>query len=694
MTRMRDNMPTILIFLVVAFIITIVFEWGMDYLGLKTGSRDYVGIINDRQITYQEFVELVRQRSEQQKSQTGKEPDENELNRIRDEVWNSLVTQTLVDEEIKRLGIDVPDQEIVDWVKGDNPPEFLYRQFVDSTGKFNRAAYEAAIADPRNKEIWIQIEQGLKKQRMQEKLQSIITATVRVTESEILQRYLDMNQKYNIEYILFDPNKFVTDEEANLTDSDIEKFYNENSSEFKVEPTRKLKYVKFIELPSSKDTQSVLAELEDVLEKVRTGADFIDMLNTYSEVPQTEIFYKHNELSPIKQEKLLSAKVGEIIGPFLDTDGYHLVKILEERNGTDEYIRASHILIDAQNNDTAKALSRAKEILARVRQGENFAALAKDYSNDPGSAAQGGDLGWFGKGRMVKPFEDACYKAQVNQIVGPVKTQFGYHIIKVTGKSKREIKIADITIPVKVSSETRSLIYQNAQDFRYLATENDFIKEAEIAKYQVLETPAFTKDGIIPGIGKNPAITRFAFEKSLSDISEVFPIPEGYAVFMISEIKKGGIRPLSEIKESLRPRVLREKKMKILKEKVSEIRNQVSETDQLQKITEKYPNLNIQNTGQFTPNSGIPGVGRDLKLIGALESLRLNQVSKPLEGTRGYYLVKILEKSNIDTTDYTNSKNVLRQQLIQIKKNQLISEWLESLKKKADIEDNRDMYFR
>ncbi len=694
MTKMRDNMPTILILLVVAFILTIVFEWGMDYLELKSRSHDYVGVINGRKISYQEFIELVRQRSEQEKQQTGKEPDENALNRIRDEVWNSLVTQTLIEEEIKRLRIDVPDQEIVEWVKGDNPPEFLYRQFLDSNGVFNRAAYEAAIADPRNREIWIQIEQGLKKQRMQEKLQSLILASVRVSESELFEKYLEQNLKINMEYVFFDPNKYVTDEEANITDTDIEKYYNEHSSEFKIEPTRKLKYVKFIEVPSSKDTQSVIAELEDVLKKVHSGADFLDLLNTYSETPTTEIFYKHGELSPTKEEKLFSAKVGEIVGPFSDFDGYHLVKILEERNGNDEYIRARHILINIQGNDSTSAINEAKEILSKLKRGESFATLAKQYSKDPSSAEKGGDLGWFGKGRMVKPFEDACYKAQKNQIVGPVRTQFGYHIIQVIDKSKREIKIADIAIPVKISSETRSLIYQNAQDFRYLAQENGFIKEAEVAKYQILETPAFTKDGVIPGIGKHPALNRFAFTKDLGDISEVFPIPEGYGVFMISEIKKGGIRPLNEVKESLKPRVLREKKMKILAKKVLEIRKELSDTDPLQKITEKYPDITIQTTGQFSMITSIPGIGRDIKLNGALYNLQSNIVSKPIEGTRGYYIIKILEKTEIDTTAYNSQKDMFKKQILQTKKSQFISEWLEQLKKNADIEDNRDMFFR
>ncbi len=666
----------------------------MDYLGLSSQSQEFVGVINDRNINYQEFVELVRERSEQLKTQTGNEPDENELNRIRDEVWNSLVTQTLIDEEIQRLGIEVPDQEIIDWVKGENPPEFLYRQFVDSLGNFNRQAYESAIADPRNKEIWIRVEEGLKKQRMQEKLQSIILAGVRVSESEIFQKFAEQNLKLGAEYIFFDPNKFVTDEEANVTDANIEKFYNENASEYKVGATRKLKYVKFIEAPSSKDTLSVVAELDDIMRRTAAGADFIDLLSTYSENQNIDIFYKPSDLTPVKADKLFLAKVGDIVGPFTDHDGFHLVKVLEEKAGTEEFIRASHILFSAQGADTVKVLVEAKNVLNRIRAGEDFAKLAEKFSQDPGSAAKGGDLGWFGKGRMVKQFEEAALKTPINQITGPIRTQFGYHIIKVIGKSKRELKIADITIPVRVSSETRSAIYQKAQDFKYLAEENDFIKEAEVAKYDVIETPAFGEIGIIPGIGHQPSINRFAFEKKRGTISDVLPLTEGYGVFMISEVKKEGIQPLAELKESIRPRVLRDKKMQLLKNKVSDYRKRLQSSDPLSNLTQQNPDLAIQTTGQFTLGGGVPGIGRDMMFIGSLLALKLNEVSKPIEGMRGYYIAKLTERVEIDSTAYKAQKEMLSTQILQTKKSQFLSEWLEQLKKNAEIKDNRDLYFR
>ena len=148
MTRMRDSMPVILFGLLIAFLITIIFEWGMDYLGLRSGRQELLGKINGRKVTYQEFAELVKTYSDQQKAQSGQAPDENAQRQIRDQVWQSLVTQQLVEGEIQRLGLAVSDQEIIDWVRGENPPEDLRRFFVDSTGQFRREVYEQFLNDP------------------------------------------------------------------------------------------------------------------------------------------------------------------------------------------------------------------------------------------------------------------------------------------------------------------------------------------------------------------------------------------------------------------------------------------------------------------------------------------------------------------------------------------------------------------
>jgi peptidyl-prolyl cis-trans isomerase D len=149
MTRMRDSMPVILFGLLIAFLITIIFEWGMDYLGMSGGGgSDVVGKINGTKVTYKEFSEMVKSASDNQKAQSGAEPDETALTQIREQVWQNIVTQRLVDEELQRMGIVVSDQELINWVRGETPPDDLRKNFTDSTGTFRRDVYEQFLANP------------------------------------------------------------------------------------------------------------------------------------------------------------------------------------------------------------------------------------------------------------------------------------------------------------------------------------------------------------------------------------------------------------------------------------------------------------------------------------------------------------------------------------------------------------------
>ncbi|HTO94635.1 MAG TPA: SurA N-terminal domain-containing protein, partial [Bacteroidota bacterium] len=293
---MRDSMPVILFGLLIAFLITIVFEWGMDYLGIRGGQSDWVGKVNGKKVTYREFSELVKNLSDNTKAQTGQEPDEAGSRELRDQAWQTIVTERLVSEEVARLGITVSDQELRDWVFGDNPPAELRRNFTDSSGNFNREMYEQVLANPNQ---YIQdprgqdpnyglrkiqdLEKMLRQQRTQAKLQSLILASVRVTDGELMQRFADGSVRYEAAYALFDPNVLVKEGDVQVTDDDIRAYYQENIDQYKFEASRKLKYVLFPESPTSADTAARLKDMEDALSKAKAGVDFLSLVYTYSD---------------------------------------------------------------------------------------------------------------------------------------------------------------------------------------------------------------------------------------------------------------------------------------------------------------------------------------------------------------------------------------------------------------------------
>jgi peptidyl-prolyl cis-trans isomerase D len=693
MTRMRNNMPVILIGLVIVFIITIVFEWGMDYLGMSRQS-DTVGKIEGKKISYQQFSELVREQTEQYKKQSQKDPDENMTRQIREQVWNNLVTQSLLDRETKRAGITVTDQEIVDWVRGENPPEFLVQQFRDSTGNFRRDAYDQALNDPKNRAVWLQVETALRQQRLAEKMQSVVFASVRATDGELRDRYTDQNLKANIQYAFFDPDKFVAENAVTVSDDDLKKVYNENTDEFKQPAARKLKYVFFTDQASAKDSAEIKVEIGSILQRIKSGFDFLEVQKDYSETSPQPTFFKHGELSQEKESAIFSAKVGDVVGPIADYEGEHLFKILEEKKSNDAFVKARHILLSAVTPEQeASARKLANELIARAKRGEDFSALAKQYSTEPGAATSGGALGWFGKGRMVKEFEAVALAGRPGQILGPVKTQFGIHIIKIEGRDNRELKVASITLPIKASSSTKEEAFQRAQDFAYISKKGNFETDAEGSGLKVQETSEFVKGTFIPGLGQFESVNKFAFKNSLGTISDAYQVNSGYAVVKISEIKKEGVRPFEDVKESLRPRTLRQKKMAQLKEIVKQKYSSLGENGDLNTLTADA-NISVQTTGDFSFSSAVPGIGREFAVSGTAKSGPMQKILQPVEGKRGYYLIKILNRTAFDSSAYSATKNMLSMQMVNEKKQRVLTQWLEKMKETAEIEDNRDNFFR
>ena len=683
--------------LAVFFIVYMVLDWGMDLAGRKgyQGNLETVGSVDGTDIEYKDFSEAVQRTLDAQKKQTGADADDETQRQIRSQVWNQMVDQILFEHEIKRLGIKVTDQEIVDWVQGPNPPAMLVNQFKDSTGTFRRDAYYAAMRDPQNRQAWIQVEAVLRQQRLQEKLQSLLFSTVRVTEPEIRERFVDKNEKMDAEFVLFDVNRLVPDSEVVVTDNDLKDYYNKHQEDYAVKAARKLEYVVFKQTPSAQDTAAVLGDMKHIKEQLKAGMDFIDLAKTYSDNPVTEAYYKHGDMSRVKDDAVFAAKKGDVVGPLLDSDGYHLIKILDDREGKTEFVRASHILLNQVTGaDSLKIIQKAKELAQEARNGADFAELARKNSQDLGSASAGGDLGWGTKGTWVKPFEEAVFKAKVGQIVGPIRTPFGWHIIKVTGRSRREVKIADIVEKIKASSQTLDDAYNSAQDFVSLAKDEGFEKSAELSHYQVLETPSFPKGNYVPGVGMNDAVMSFAFSKSLGSISDPISISTGVAVFKITDVREDGVRPFDEAKTALRVAVLRLKKLEKIKAQVDEFYASLKPTSDLLTAAASLHNVTAMRTGTFTPSDAVNGVGRDPKFIGEALVLKPNEISKPFDGLRGYYIIKLLTKTPLDSARYAAERNTIRDQILQEKKSRLVSDWLAALRNKADIVDNREKYYR
>lgn len=695
LTKIRNNLGKAFAAFAVVFCVYILLDWGMD-LGGNTmgGMADAIGVVNGKKISFKDFSEALRRASESYRTQNSVDPDEDVERQLRIQVWNESVVEKLIETEIERLGIDVSDREIIDIVHGQDPPEFLVSQFRDSLGRFNRQAYDRAIADPQNAPAWLQVEHIIREQRKREKLQSLVTASVRVSESEIRNTFLEKSTTLDVDYLLFDPAVFVSDSAASLTDSDLKSFYADHKEEFKTKATRALKYVFFSHQPLSEDTAAIINEFARLREQMTAGMDFETVAKTHSETPFAEKWVKHGELSRQKENAVFSAKSGTIVGPVFDFEGAHLIKVYDRRKAKDgeEMIRASHILIRAEALDTAAAYAKINDILRQIRAGANFAEMAKQHSED-GSAAEGGDLGYNRKGSWVKPFEDAAWKAPIGRVVGPIRTQFGYHLIKVTDRNADEANIGVLTLKLRAGNETIDKANQAAQDFAFLAKRDGFDKSAKELNYEVKETAEFQDDAYIPAIGVNDIVQNFAFQNDIGDISEPLSVSGGVAVFIVDKARVEGVLPYDEVVDRIRPQALLEKKLAMLEPLVQSTRSSLK-ADNFFAPAESDKRVIARATGPFKASEFIPGIGKDPQFVGAAFGLSPGTISKAVRGMRGYYILMLKNISPFDTAAFAIERPAMREQILQEKRSRVLNDWITTLREHATIEDNRFRFYR
>lgn len=690
MAKMRSLAPAFILSVGALFVLFMVLSDSklMEIFGAHGNN---VGSVNGQDITYQEFVKAVDQQKENQKKQTGQDIDEDNMDQFRDQVWDAVVNQTLVEEQIKKFGITVSDDEVKDIILGDNPPQILKQNFMDSTGKFNRQAYDQAIMDPRNKAPLIQAEEYVKQTRLSEKLQSLLLASINVGENEIRKRFMDQNINLNAQYALVDINQFP-DADFKINDEDLKKYYDNNLIKYHIDAQRKLKYVNFPFIASSDDSSIIKRNLETIVTKMKKydTLSLKSAVEMYSSYPYSKDSMNISQIPPTAIDKFMNSAPGSIIGPVASNEGMALYKLDNIVTGSAEFVKASHILIN--QGDDATRLAEAQKIYDQIKAGASFEQLAKEKSGDKSNADKGGELGWFGKGSMVPDFEKACFEGKVGEILKPVKTPYGYHVIKITGKSDKRFVVEKIIAPVKPSASTKDSKLSLAQDYAFVADKNGMEKEANLMKYNILETTPFVKDAVsIPGIGQSKRLVDWAFDNSKGKVSEPFKMQSGYVVVMVSDVIPEGTRPFDEVKNLIKPEVVKAKKYAKAKDIIESVVGKLN--GNLSMANALNNKITVDTTGNFNLAGGVPKVGRDFAFMDKASSLDVNKISEPVKGLRGYYLIKLISKSAFDNSAYQAQRNQIRDNILQEKKSSFFNQWLTKIKKDAKIVDNRYKVF-
>ena len=354
----------------------------------------------------------------------------------------------------------------------------------------------------------------------------------------------------------------------------------------------------------------------------------------------------------------------------------------------------------SSKNDSMVTKKLAQDLYNRAKSGEDFGSLADDYSVDPGNqGSKGGDLGWFSRGRMVKPFEDAAFDGKKGQILEPIESRHGYHIIfirdKKTENGKEQVLASHILLKIEISPTTLEKIKREAILFSYDAQDNGFSTAVSSHKlssnsHDKLQESSFS----IQGIGGLRSAVRFAFDGKIGDVSDIMENDQYFAVFTINNIIKPGIKPFEDVEEELTNLLKKEKVMTLTLEKAQKLMIDIaSDNKSLIEISNQNPDLDYIKDEQKTLSQGFTSIGRSNYLTGSLLSSKLGETIGPVKTNRGYAIVQLKAVSNFDSTKFEISKESLHRTIFNRKQNQYFNVWLENLKENSDIIDNRKYYF-
>ena len=701
MNKMRDKMPLIIIILIIAFLATIVFEWGMNYVGLGGGS-DAFGKINSKEISYQEFERIVSQQVDQMRQQNPEQDiDEATMNQIRDQVWNSLVSQSISQQAIDKYGITVSDKEILDWIynRPETLPEPIKRNFMDSTGVFNAEFYQQALGmkTPEATQFWQSVESYCRETLLSEKLQTILTEGVVIPESQVLEKYKEENIIADFDFVLLDLNTLTDTTQFAVTDSELKDYYESNKSEFKQNESVKLKYVLFSDAATADDSSAMKREIESYAKDMKTAkledSTLIKLVNQNSSVPYKDEYQPSNKFKGAATTFLFNAKPGDVSDVLITDEGYQAIKFLDSKEGENIYVNATHVLVNF-GTDTAAAKNKAQEIYNRINNGEDIKVLAEQLSDDPSAKQNKGDLGWFTKGAMVKEFEEAAFGANVGTLVGPVKTNFGFHIIKVFGKEKKEFKVAMINKPVVPSSRSKQLVKKKAEDFYYQLDKGQNLDSLAKENAIVVQTSGeIVKDGQVPLAGSNKKTIRSFFENKAGFITEPVKVQGGYAIYESIEKKPEGYLNFDSVKVTMvKPKVINKKKYVILEGIAKDLESKIANQD-LFSIKEIAPQYTYETIDSFKVSVPNPKIGQDYALSNEVMSMKPGEISKPIKGAKGYYIVKLKSITEFDQQDYLLKAQDIRKELLTSKRQSIVTDWLSKMQADAEIVDNRDKFY-
>jgi len=463
-----------------------------------------------------------------------------------------------------------------------------------------------------------------------EKLQGALTGWITVADADVTAEFNRRNEKVKLAVVAFPADKFK--ESVTVTDAEVASHFEASKDTYTIPEKRKIKYA--------------LIDLQGIRQRTTVTAEDVQR------------YYEDNQ----------------------------------QQYQTPEQVRASHILLKTEGKDDAAVRTQAEDLLAKVKGGADFAALATKFSEDEVSAAKGGDLDFFGKGAMVKEFDDVAFALQPGETSGLVKSQFGYHIIRVTEKKpastrtldESRVQIEEILKSERAQSEAERI---SADLAGKLTRPEDLETVARVRGLTVSESGFFARDEPIVGLGMAPAVGSRAFEMKPGEVSEAIRSQNGFAFVTVTGTQDARVPSLDEVKARVREDVQKNKAVESARQKAAALAAQLKAAGDFSAAAGKA-GLEAKTTDLIVRGAALPDVGVSAAVDAAAFALPEGGVSDPVVTDTGAVIVKVLEKQSPTADELKTGRDAVKNELLNQQKQRFYGSYMAKARERMNIKSN------
>ncbi len=672
--------------------------------GLLTGNSDTVGTIDGMKINIRGFQAKVDSTVETYKLNSAtKNIDDNTLFSLRDQTWNEMINNYLNHREFAELGITLPKDQLQDLFFGADPYPELKKSFTNpNNGQFDPMAVKNYL-DNLDKSMqgedvvekqtrWASFQKYVLNDVITGKYKALLKNALYVPNWQAEMEYTDKETKYTIQYVKI-PFTDMADSSIKVTDANIQEYINKHKEQYKQDETRKIEYVIFTVQPSSADTAKAFKFVNDSYQHFATTPNDTDYFRRYGDRAYDKMYYNPSKLSSkLLQDTLADVSTGTVFPVYFE-DGIYKTAVLVDKKMMPDSVKASHILFSTQNSaDTVKVLAKADSVFNAIKGGAMFEELAAKYSDDKGSGEKGGDLGYMKYGMTVKKFNDYLFETGKVGEVSLIKTEFGYHIIRMTEAPVATTQVQLITVSRRVdySSATTNAVYDKTTKFlNEHSTPELFTKAmADVTLNKQTNEQTKKNDFQIPGLTSAREVVKWAYGAEKDAISSVFTLGDNYAVAHLVSISPEGTGTVEALRAQVEPLVRNELKGAAI---AGQVNASVALNATLESLAQKFGKEVTNGENMAFADGYFNNIGFEPRVNGALSNLKEGVLSKPVVGRNAVFVMKLTAAATkpAPIADY----NQYKQQVLQSVAPRFDYGFSEALKKTITIVDDRYLFF-